>query len=197
MSSSLTSVLFFYPLFNPIKRLHLYTKYQYIQTQITLIHCCHMLNHGACSSKEILKVQFDSRSTKTLIHQSALPKYFKFILNLPLLRLQTLGRKKTSNKPIEITNLTFPEFYSIFSFGRQIAYSFDKNCPYDIIFGAKIIDGFTINYNKNIQHLIDHEILSRTQMSSLTKTCFDFNDDLCQNKQENTFDKEILNSYDS
>ncbi len=34
-------------------------------------------------------------------------------------------------------------------------------------------------------------------MSSLTKTCFDFNDDLCQNKQENTFDKEILNSYDS
>ncbi len=27
MSSSLTSVLFFYPLFDPIKHLHLYTKY--------------------------------------------------------------------------------------------------------------------------------------------------------------------------
>ncbi len=74
---------------------------------------------GNCTSNKILKVLFDSGSTKTMIHCSALPKGYQCISTLPPLRIQTLGRKTTSNQAIQIEKVSIPEFNRS-QFPRQI-----------------------------------------------------------------------------
>ncbi len=64
---------------------------------------------GNRTSNKILKVLFDSGSTKTTIHHSALPRGYQCISTLPPLWFQTLGRKTTSNTAVQIEKLSFPE----------------------------------------------------------------------------------------
>ncbi len=113
---------------------------------------------GNRTSNKILKVLFDSGSTKTMIHRSALPKGYQCISTLPPLRFQTLGGKTTSTTAVQLNNLSFPEFNGNISIDSQTAYSFDQDCRYDIIFGANFLDkfGFTINYNDNLLQWMDH-----------------------------------------
>ncbi len=153
---------------------------------------------GNHMSNKILKVLFNSGSTKTMIHRSALPKGYQCILTLPPLRFQTLGGKTTSNQAIQLKKISFPEFNGNISIDSQTAYSFDQSCRYDIIFGADFLDkfGFTINYNNNILQWMDHEIPLKNPDEFFSKNMLiDLNHELCLNKEDDMFDQEILDNY--
>ncbi len=84
------------------------------------------------------------------------------------------------------------------SIDSQMAYLFDQNCWYDIIFGADFLDkfGFTINYNNNLLQWMDHEIpLKNPEEFFSNNMPIDLNDELCLNKEDNMFDQEILDNH--
>ncbi len=75
---------------------------------------------------------------------------------------------------------------------------FDKDCQYDIIFGANYLDkfGFTINYNDNLLQLMEHEITLKNPDEFFSKNMLiDLIDELCLNNEDNMFDWEILDNY--
>ncbi len=57
---------------------------------------------GTHPSNKLLKDLFDSGSTKTMIHCSALPTKFQCILKPPLLQFQNIGGRTSSNKAMEL-----------------------------------------------------------------------------------------------
>ncbi len=153
---------------------------------------------GNRPSNKILKVLFNSGSTKTMIHCSALPKGFQCILTLPPLRFQTLGGKTTSNKAVQIEKMSSPEFNGNISIDSQTAYSFDEDCRYNFVFGADFLDkfGFTINYNDNLLQWMDHEISLKKPDEFFNNNMFiGLNNELCLKKEDNMFDQEILDIY--
>ncbi len=64
------------------------------------------------STNKILKVLFDSGSTKNMIYCSALPNQHQCTMDLPPLLFQTLEGKATSTKAVQSSKITFPEFNS-------------------------------------------------------------------------------------
>ncbi len=94
--------------------------------------------------------------------------------------------------------VSFPESNGNISIDSQVAYLFDQNCQYDIVFGANFLDksGFTINCNDNLLQWMDHEIPFKNPDEFFSKNILiDLNIKLYLNKEHNMFDQEILDNY--
>ncbi len=157
-----------------------------------------MLPHArplASDHQLILKVFFDSESTKTLIHKSAFPQNFQCIPNVASLSFQTLT---TFSKAFALDHICFPEFNSNISSDSHIAYVFDPNCWYDVIFGADFLDkvGFTTIYDNHTMKWVDHIItLNDPQEFFGPNILTTLNDQLFQNKEGEIFERDLLDNY--
>ncbi len=84
---------------------------------------------------------------------------------------------------MELSDIIFFEFNNKVSIDSQVAYSFNKNCQYNIIFGVDFLYkfGFTINYDENIFQWMDHKISLKNPDEFFSTNMFiNLNKKLCQ-----------------
>lgn len=103
---------------------------------------------GCCESRRLLKVLFDSGTTKTLINRRAVPKNAKPV-SISRRSFSTLAGHMDTSHMVKMRDVRLPEFNKNRSIDEQAALVFDnKDCKYDIIFGSDFLAraGLVLDY---------------------------------------------------
>ena len=102
---------------------------------------------GTLKSRVLLKCLLDTGSSTTMIHRRALPSK---IMPVPLQRtktVNTLAGEMTAEHMVILRDIRLPEFDKNRRIAETRALVFDKECRYDIIFGADFLTRIGVKFN--------------------------------------------------
>lgn len=125
------------------------------------------------TSGRLLKVLFDSGSTRSMINQKALPRNCQPMqLNNPI-RANTIQGTFESKEIVIMESIILPEFHRSLKVDKQSAYVFTGPCNYDIILGRDFCRkaGIQIDFKDNIIKWMNKTIIMKTpnEMQSTTE----------------------------
>ena len=103
-------------------------------------------NIGCCTSRQILRVLFDTGAMKTMIHRRVLPKDAKPVKTQTKQTFRTLAGKLTTTEMVVLRNIRLLEFNKNRKINEQKALVFDHPCRYDVIAGADFLDKIGIDF---------------------------------------------------
>ena len=103
---------------------------------------------GLVRSRKLLRVLLDPGSSGTMVHERIVPKEAKPV---PLSRnktVKTIAGKMATNRMVHLRDIRLPELDKNRKISQQKALVFDKECRYDVIFGADSLTkiGMIIDY---------------------------------------------------
>lgn len=129
-----------------------------------------------------------------MIDWSALHSTYN-VPNTQLVKFQAFDWK-TSPTAFLLTYVAFPEFISITNIDTQLAFTFNKNCQHDTIFGANIFKIFgSTSITIKIIQWVEHDIPLKDPNEFFGKTMLtDFNDNPFQAKEQDMFDQDIFDN---
>ena len=98
---------------------------------LMVVHKIH--NH---ESPRLLRVIFDSRGGRTVIHRRALPNGVNTMWLDKKMRMTTVAGLYESGGEVLLQNIRLPELDKNRIVNNQIALVFDSDCRYDVILGS-------------------------------------------------------------
>ncbi len=111
-------------------------------------------------SRILLKVLFDPGSTLTLISRKCLPRHCKPCAITNKHQIHTLAGTCAAKEMVVMRKIRLPKFNKKPVVEEQKALVFDRQCKYDVIFGADFVSktGIDIKYSSGIIEWFDNEL---------------------------------------